>query len=292
MSSVDVGQPARPNRIQWRPPVDDALTWFRPGSVLPDQPTPLEATLVVPSITFGLTHALISLYFPLSEVRGRLIDGHLYLALVPSPMAERDMQAQLKRMQDSGLRFSRDIRGAWARMGREEVASYNEHMAAFPAADASNSEVGAQLTDLRRIRGNQWFISVRLGIATPAMLRARGDPFAVEDAAAVVAEIRELVVKRGADELRGAIGRVADRLVTAGCIESAGDVDLLAMGEVADALADGRDCRGLVAERRAARERPSQGDTPPMVGPPPAPDDLGMRLLREVLAIIGGADLR
>ncbi len=284
-------EPVRPGRIRWRPPPDDELTWFRPGGVLPDRPSPLAATLTVPAMTFGLTHALISLYFPLSEVRSRLVDGQLYLALVPSPMAERDPRAQLRRMQDSARRFSRDIRGAWARQGREEVVGYNKRMAAFPAADATNLDVAAQLPDLRRMRGNQWFISVRLGIATPAMLRALGSPFSVEDAAAVVGEIRDLVVARGAAELEGAMRRVADRLVAAGSIEAPADVDLLELDEIAAALADGTDRRSVVEARRAWLARPRAAEPPEQLGPPFPPDGLGMRLLREVLAIISGADL-
>ena len=98
--------------VPWSPPGDDQLTWFKPHGTMPTHPKPLEYTVAVEAFAFGVSRALESLYFPLYEVRPRLVDGELYFASVPSEMAERELDAQLGRMRDSGLRFTRSVRGA------------------------------------------------------------------------------------------------------------------------------------------------------------------------------------
>ena len=272
----------------WKPPPDDELTWFRPNSVVPEQPRPLDATLAVAAFAFGLTHSLVSLYFPLYEVRHRLIDGHLYLATVPSPMAQRNLTAQMRRVRDSSLRFSRNIRAGWEPAARREVEGYNERMAAFPASGATDLEVADALPRLRRTRGNQWFISIRAVIAPTAMLQTGVGETPMAEALAVVQEMRDLVVGRGTAELRAAVGRVADRLVAKGCIAAPDDIDWLDLGEVREALQHGGDRRALVAERQAVAAAPAATDAPPTIGPPLLPDAPHMYLVREVLALIAG----
>jgi len=241
----------------------------------------------VPAFTFGLTHSLVSLYFPLYEVRHRLVDGHLYLATVPSPMAQRNLTAQMRRVRDSSLRFSRNIRAGWEPSARREVEECNERMAAFPPAGATDAEVADTLPWLRRTRGNQWFISIRAVIAPTAMLQTGVGETPIAEALAVVQEMRHLVVGRGTAELDAAVGRVADRLVAKGCIAAPSDVQWMEISEVRDALEHGGDRRGLVAERPAAAAVPAAA-APPVTGPPLPPDAPHMYLVREVLALIGG----
>src|SRR5206468_6593212 len=79
----------------WAPAPDEVLWWFRPGSIFPARPRPLDFTLELFAETSGLTRGLILLNFPLYEIRPRLIDGELYFASVPSGIAERDPQCKL-----------------------------------------------------------------------------------------------------------------------------------------------------------------------------------------------------
>jgi len=272
----------------WRPPADDELSWFRPDAVLPERPRPLDATFAVPAFTFGLTHSLVSLYFPLYEVRHRLVDGHLYLATVPSPMAQRNLAAQMRRVRDSSLRFSRNIRAGWEPSARREVEEYNERMAAFPPAGATDAEVADTVPRLRRTRGNQWFISIRAVIAPTAMLQTGVGETPIAEALAVVQEMRDLVVGLGTAELDAAVGRVAGRLVANGCIAAPNDVDWLEISEMRDALQHGGDRRGFIAERQAAAAVPPAAESPPTIGPPLPPDAPHMYLVREVLTLIAG----
>jgi hypothetical protein len=269
------------------------LTWFRPPEgIVPTRPRPLEATLTAHAFAFGLTHGLISLYLPLSEVRSRVFDGHLFLAPVPSPLADHDLNAQMRRVRDSSLRFSRNPRGAWERIGQPEATEYNARLAAFPPAEASDAEVAAGLSTLRRHRGNQWFITIRMAFATAAMLRARGGDSPIDDAIAVLSDARALVVQQGAAELDGAILRIGERLVRSGRLAATDDVYWLDIDEAQTALAGGGDQRGLVEDRRAEAARRPETAAPETIGPPLPPDAPRMYLLREILALIAGADLR
>lgn len=294
MSAEDALQSSAPSaagRQYWRPPPDEALTWFRvPEGIVPTRPRPLEATLAAPAFAFGLTHGLISLYFPLSEVRARVFGGHLYLAPVPSPLAERDPNEQLRRARDSSLRFSHNLRGAWEGAGRAEVEEYNRRLATAPPADASDEEVAAALLRLRRDRGNQWFVAIRMGAATPALLRARGDPFPVDDARLVLAEVRELVLRRGSAELTGAVERIGERLVRRGSLATPEDVYWLTLDEVQAAFRQGGDQRCPVELRRATAVQ-AGAVAPEVIGPPLPPDAPRISLLRQVLSLLAGETL-
>jgi hypothetical protein len=281
-----------PSRRQyWRPPGDEELTWFRPpAGIITDRPRPLEATLTVPAFGFGLTHSLISLYFPLSEVRARVIDGQVYVAPVPSPLADRDLTAQLRRARDSSLRFTRNLRGAWERSGREEAEGYNAALTAFAPADATDADVAESMSTLRRDRGNQWFIAVRMGVATPVMLRYRGDAVPEDDARAVLAEVREIVVQQGTAELDRALLRTGERLVRRGVLAEAEDVHWLEMEEVRSALQDGGDQRALVEARRATATEPARENAREVIGPTLPADTPRMLLLRQILNLLAGGD--
>jgi hypothetical protein len=270
----------------WKPAPDDELTWFRPGGRLATPPRPLDFTIEVQALTWGITRALESLYFPFYELRGRLVDGVLYLASVPSAFAERDLDAQLQRMRDSGLRFTRNIRATWERAIKGEVEEYNDVIAAFPAAGALPGEIADQLGRLRRTRGNQWFAATRAVFGPIAMLEHGGGPAVSQDARAVVDEALGLIRDRGAELLAGALTRVGEQLVQVGAVDRAEDVSWLEYQEVRDALRDGRDCRSLAA-RRSIEFQPGESQKgPETIGPALPSDAPRMHLLREVLALV------
>ncbi len=269
----------------WRAPADDQLSWFRADGRLAERPRPLDYTFEIYALTWGVTRALESLYFPLYEVRTRLVEGRLYLASVPSEFAERDLEMQLERMRDSGLRFTKSIPGTWQRAIKREVEEDNDIMAAFPAAGSSASVVAEALTQLRRTRGNQWFAATRAVFAPAAMLASGGKPLP-EDASAVVDEALGLIRGRGGALLADTLERVGQGLVELGSIDQPSDVHWLEYQELKDALRDGRHFAQLVAERRIASNRGGAAPGPANFGPPLQPDAPRMHLLPEVLAII------
>jgi hypothetical protein len=270
----------------WKPASDDELMWFRAGGRLAAHPRPLDYTFEVYALAWGITRALESLYFPFYELRSRVVDGDLYFASVPSAFAERDLDAQLGRMRDSGLRFTRNIRGTWVRAIKREVVGYNEVFAAFPPPNATNSELADQLNRLRRTRGNQWFAATRAVFGPVAMLEQAGGPPRSDDAQAVVAEAGDLLQVRGSELLENALTRVGDRLVHAGAILRAEDVHMLDHQEVRDALRDGGDMRARVAERVGAVPYRDGHESPALLGRELSPDAPRMYLLREVLALV------
>jgi len=248
----------------------------------------LEYTLTIQAFLYGVTHALESLRFPLYELRARLIDGQLYLASVPSAMAERDLEIRLQSMRDSTLRFSRNIGVAWRREVRQEVEGYNERMDTFPPAEVPLTELSEELFTLKRVRANQWFASVRAVIAPFALLLEGIGESPPDDALAVVQDMRELVVDRGTVAFNAAVGRLAARLVAAGSIDQADDIDWLEYDEVQQALRSYGRYQTIVAERRAQAERKPGPLGPDHVGPPLPSDAPRMYLLREVLDLIAG----
>lgn len=272
----------------WAPPDDDELTWFRPGGVLPARPRPLEHTLHAQAFVFGLSRALESLYFPLYEVRARLFGGELYLASVPSAMAEHDLEAQLHRLRDSAIRFSRDIRAFWERAVRAEVEEYNERMAAFAAADVKDAEIADDLPRLKRVRANQWFAPIRAVIAPAVLLEQGVGQTPRDEAVAAVEEVRELVTRQGGAAFDAALARVGQRLASNGSINGPDDIQWLEYEEVREGLCGGENYGSVVAQRRAAPDA-SAGRTPrEQIGPPLPSNAPRMYLLREVLEVIGG----
>lgn len=273
----------------WRPPSDDQLTWFRPGGRLAARPRPFDYGFEIYALVWGVTRALESLYFPLYALRTRLVDGHLYLAAVPSAFAERDLPAQLQRMRDSGLRFTRNVRGAWERFIRAEVVEYNAFLAEFPPEVASNAEVADQLLRLRRTRGNQWFAATRAVFAPVAMLEHGERQPIPSDTRSVVSEALELIRDRGGALLEDSVRRVGRRLVERGAIDRAGDIFWLELQEVREALRTGCDLRDQVLERSGQRERWPRSDASEIIGPVLPPDAPRMYLVREVLEIVSSA---
>lgn len=278
------------NRVAWSPPTDDELTWFRPPpGLFPAQPRPLEYTLAVQAFVFGLSRALESLYFPLYEVRARLFDRELYLAAAPSAMAEADLDAQLQRLRDSALRFSRDIRAAWERTIRAEVEEYNERFAAFAPADADAVDIANQLPGLKRVRANQWFAPIRAVIAPTVLLLEQGVGQTPPDVAmAVVAEVRDIVVGRGTAEFESAVSRFGEHLVHSDALTSRDFIWWLDYQDVLGSLTHGPSYQPpperLVPSSSAARTTP-----PETIGPPLPADAPRMYLLREVLDLIAGS---
>src|SRR6266542_4389391 len=139
----------------WAPASDAALLWFRPGSIFPARPRPLDFTLEIHALCSGLTRALVSLIYPLYQIRPRLIDGELYLASVPSGIAEREPETKMGLLRDASLRFTRNIRGPWEREVRREVERYSSWMAE-PLPDAADA-LAERFRQLRRVRVMQWF---------------------------------------------------------------------------------------------------------------------------------------
>lgn len=269
----------------WAPPPDEELTWFRIGGGLPAHPRPLEYSFEVQAFAFGVSRALESSYFPLYEVRSRLIDGRLYLAAVPSAMAEQDLDGQLGRMRDTGLRFTCNLRGTWERAIRREVEVYNDAMSAFPPVAVTPAEVADGLLRLRRARANQWFAATRAVYTPVAMMQRESAAPPSEEATAVLEEARRLVRTRGTRLVRAALVRVGQRLAEAGRIEAPEEVWWLDLREVREALVEQKEYRATVAERRhrAARPRRVREAT---IGPPLPSDAPRMYLLKEVLALL------
>jgi hypothetical protein len=243
----------------------------------------------VQAFIFGVSRALESSYFPLYELRTRLIDGRLYWAAVPSAIAERDLDDQLGRMRDTGLRFTRNLRGSWERVVRREVEGYNNVMSAFPPAGATPAEAAEGLLRLRRVRANQWFAATRAVFAPVAMMQREGGGPPSEEATAVLEDARRLVRNRGGTGLlRAALRRVGDQLVRTGGLMHREDVWWLDLREVRDALAGQKDCRLIVFERQnpLRTRRAARAET---IGPPLPPDAPRLYLLRGGRARIGGA---
>ena len=282
----------------WIPAADEELTWFRPAGAFPETPGPLEHTLEVHARAFGLTRALSSLNFPLYELRTRLADGRLQLAVVPSGLAERDMDAQFRRLRDASVRFTRNIRGPWestqrSRPVREEVVSYNDWMAEAIPADGSPADLVDGMRRLRRVRGMQWYTAVRAVFGPAAMLQRQIDDSPAGDAAeserltaqmadslGVVDEARELL-SRGGGLLDAAVDRAGAKLVQIGALDAADDVRWLELEEVREALRSAASMRATADQRKAAPAPSGAEDA----GPEP-PDTPELYLVPEILALI------
>ncbi len=283
----------------WIPAADEKLAWFAPAGAFPETPGPLEYTLEVHARAFGLTRALSSLNFPLYELRTRLVDGNLQVAVVPSGLAERDMDAQFRRLVDASVRFTRNIRGPWentlrSRPVRDEVASYNDWMAEALPAGGSPADLADGMRRLQRVRGMQWYAAVRAVFGPAAMLQRQIDDSPSSDAAeserlaaqmadslAVAEEARQLLSEGGA-LLDAAAGRAGTKLAQLGALDDAADVRWLELEEVREALRSSASLQATADGRKAAPTPSGAGDA----GPEP-PDTPEMYLVPEILALIG-----
>jgi hypothetical protein len=277
-----------PDGASWVPPGDDELTWFRALGPFSRHPLPLEYSLDLQAFAFGFTRALESLYFPMYELKTRLIDGHhLYFAMAPSAWAEVDVPAQLDRMRDSALRFTRDLRAAWTTIQSPEMEGYLSWLSAYPRAEATAAEVAASLRSLRRTRANQWFASTRAVFAPAALLASgigRGSP---DEAAAVVREVVDQVVGVGGALLREAELRVGRLLERRGVVNSEEDILWLRLEEAVQGLREPSPVQDLVARRRSDYASPSGPGAPPVIGPALPRNAARMYLIREILRLLG-----
>jgi hypothetical protein len=78
-----------PSEKPWAPPPDEQLSWFRAEQKLFAASRPLDYTLEIHALVFGLTYALESNEFPLTRCCAYSM-GEFTLPRCP-PMAERDV---------------------------------------------------------------------------------------------------------------------------------------------------------------------------------------------------------
>lgn len=273
----------------WAPPPDEELSWFRAEQKLFAAPRPLDYTLEIHALVFGLTYALESNEFPLYALRSRLLHGRVYLAAVPSAMAERDVAQRLKNIHDQSIRFTKNIQRAWDRQIKPAVEKHNRWFEEAATFAGSPSELAGQVRKLRRERGNQWFTMLRGIVAPAALLQANVGEFGPEVAGLAANLTRqglEGVADRGRALVAIALGRVGERLVEANVIEKADDVFWLEWQEVRDLLQIGQDRRALLAARKAEAARLSQLAAPETIGPELPPDAPRMYLIHEILKLL------
>jgi len=280
----------------WAPAPDEALLWFRPGGIFPARPRPLDFTLEVYALISGLTRALVSLNYPLYQLRPRLIDGELYVASVPSGIAEREPEIKMGLLRDASLRFTRNLRGPWERQIRPEVEGYSSWMA--EALPESPADLAERFRQLRRVREMQWFVTDRSVVGSFALLRKRLDDIpedsedrpkvaaAVEDGTAVLRDALTLVRDQGLVHLDAFVEQVAERLVDLKVLSATEDIRWLEWREVRQALTEPGDWKARAAERKAEALRAHNGPVPDEIGPPLAPNALHMHLVREVLGVL------
>jgi hypothetical protein len=274
----------------WAPLPDEELTWFLADSKLFALPRPLEYTLEVHAIVFGLTYALESLEFPLYALRSRLLNGRVYLAAVPSASAERDLPRRIQHIHDQSIRFTGNIQGAWNRQIKPEIELYNRWLAETASFNGSAREFGERLCQLRRQRGNQWFTAIR-GVVAPTALLRRDVTGAAASGVADLAEdltrqALESVAGQGGKLLRALLKRVGERFSRENVIEAGDDVFWLEWTEVRGLLQAAGDRRALVAERKAEAARSASLPAPASIGPSLPRDASRMVLVPEVLELL------
>jgi hypothetical protein len=280
----------------WAPATDDELLWFRPGSIFPARPRPLDFTLEIYALCSGLSRALVSLNYPLYQIRPRLIDGELYVASVPSGIAEREPETKLGLLRDASLRFTRNIRGPWEREVRHEVGGYTAWMAE-PLPD-SPRDLAERFRELRRVRVMQWFAMDRSVVGSFALLRQnlRDLPAdspdrekmaaAVEDGEAVLHDALALVRDQGRAQLDALVEGTAKRLVEIKALAATDNIHWLEWLEVRQALTEPGDWQARAAARKAPAQQPTATPGPDEIAPPREPGALHMHLVRDVLALL------
>jgi len=294
--------PQAASSAPWQPPRDEDLTWFSAPEKLAVNRRPLEFTLEVDAFCFGITRAMESLEFPLTEVRPRLVDGHLFLAVAPSAQAERDITRRLRNIQDLTLRYTKDIKGFWEAQVKPKIEEYNRWMAEFATAARSPVELAEAVRQLRRVRGNQWFNVCRPALAPAAIIQRRLEEAhrqkgrksaeinaleqAAEDGTGVAREAMGLV-DRGRIVLFSSLGQVGTRLATAGSIAEPEDIFWLSWMEVRGALEQGGERHGVVKKRKTDASRWAHAAAPHPRGPELPPGAPRMHLIPEILGLLG-----
>jgi len=292
---------AATQKVSWSPPRDDELTWFPAKGKLPLNPSPLEYTGEVVAFFFGLTRALESLEFPLTEVRSRLVDGRLYVAVAPSADAEKDMRRRLQSVRDLSLRYTRNIRGFWQQQVQPKIEDYNSWMGKFVSQSRSSQELAEQVRQLRWVRGNQWFNIFRPVVAPTALMQrwaneaiqqkgresedAKSAVRAAEDAAAVTKEALG-AVEHGKTILLSALQEVGGRLTGSGLLNQAEDIYWLQWMEVRNTLENGGNLEDIVEKRKSEAAQLSQSSPPSTLGPPLPDEAPRMYLIREVFDLL------
>ena len=277
------------SRIPWAPLPDDQLSCFRADQSIFATPRPLDYTLEIHALVFGLTYALESIEFPLYAIRSRLVHGRVYLAAVPSAMAEGDLAQRFKNIHDQSLRFTRNIQHAWERQIKPEVEIYNRWFDEVASFTGSFPELAGKIRKLRRARGNQWFTALR-GVVAPAVL-LRQNAGELGSDIGVLAEnltrsVLAMVAESGKALISRALARGGERLAQVGAIENGADVFWLEWEEVCDRLQSPVDCRGLVAHRKLASERDAAEVAATNMGPRLPPDAPRMYLIPEILRLL------
>jgi hypothetical protein len=273
----------------WTPPSDDQLSWFRADQKLFAAPRPLDYTLEIHAVVFGLTYALESIEFPLYALRSRMLNGQVYLAAVPSAMAEGNLPQRLKNVHDQSLRFTRNIERAWERQLRPEIELYNRRFEEVAGFDGSAHELSQIIRKLRRERGNQWFTAIRGVVAPTVLLRQRVGEVGCEIGALaenLTRQALDLVADRGKGLIHLALSRVGERLVKGDVIEKAEDVFWLEWMEICELLQASKDQRARVAEREKQAARDADAPAPAVLGPSLPPDAPRMYLLGEILQLM------
>ena len=287
--------------VPWSPPRDDELTWFPAKGKLPLTPSPLEFTVEVDALFFGLTRALESLEFPLTEVRPRLVDGRLYIAVAPSADAEKDMGRRLQRVVDLSLRYTRDIQGSWHQQVQPKIEDYNRWMAEFVCESRSPKELAESVRQLRWVRGNQWFNIFRPLVAPTALMQhwaseagknKRSDSkeysSAVTAATVAATATREAIgaVEHGKILLLSALQKVGDHFVQHGSLSESKDIFWLQWMEVRNTLEHGGDVKAIAVKRKSEASQNSQASPSATLGPHLPDDAPRMYLIREILALL------
>jgi hypothetical protein len=245
----------------------------------------LDYTLEIHALVFGLTYALESIEFPLYALRSRLVHGRVYLAAVPSAMAEDDLPQRLRNIHDQSLRFTRNIERAWERQIKPEVEMYNRWFDEVASFTGPSTELAGMIRKLRRARGNQWFTAIR-GVVAPAVLLRQNAGELGSDIGVLAENLPRLalamVAESGKALISCALARAGERLAQAGAIENGADVFWLEWGEVCDLLQSPVDHRGIVAQRKLASERDA-AEVAASLGPRLPPDAPRMFLIPEIL---------
>jgi hypothetical protein len=273
----------------WTPPTDDQLSWFRADQKLFAAPRPLDYTLEIHALVFGLTYALESIEFPLYALRSRVLNGRVYLAAVPSAVAEGNLPQRLKNIHDQSLRFTRNIERAWDRQLKPEVELYNRRFEEIANFAGPSSELAERLRKLRRERGNQWFTAIRGVVAPTVLLQQRVGEVGREIgvlAEDLTRQALDLVADRGKGLIRLALNRVGERLVKAEVIDKAEDIFWIEWMEICELLQSSKDQRARVEESKNQAARDAEAPAPAILGPSLPPDAPRMYLLSEILKLL------
>lgn len=273
--------------VSWRPATDEQLTWFKVGGPLPTHPKPLEFTCGVHAFAYGFTRALESLYFPFYEIRPRSIDGELYFAVVPSGLADRDIEERIRHVTERTIRF-RDVLAVWKRDIQPEVQELLQQMAGFPPPGVSGEQLHEAWFRFRRVRALQWFAPIRAVICPAALLNVGIGEAPAAEAQEAVEGVREVVVRQGTEVFNAAIERLGQELVRSGYLDAPEEILWLEFDEVSAAAEKGQGAyRETAKERKSHAAATGQGEGPASIGPPLDHNDRRLFLLPEVFDLLG-----